>query len=111
MQRITFGKWHSQLDYLDDKYNNLATKLIRFVNEAGEDEYNRYFNLEPIVDFVLEKGFSKYSADYIYRHYVYYLISQKEYIDIDKEEDLHILSDFVLIPEKRVLNKKEIYNI
>lgn len=94
---IHFGKWACQLDYLDCQYNRLATRLIKFAKEAGKDPYNRYFNFEPLVDFALEKDISTKSTDYIYRHYVYNLVSQHDSIDIEQEELNYLIDNFVVI--------------
>ena len=91
---IKFGKWSCQLDYLDYYYHRLATRLIQFAKEVGKDPYDRYFDFEPFVDFVIEKGITDKSADYMYRHYVYYIVSQHEPINIDQEEVKYIFDNF-----------------
>jgi hypothetical protein len=96
---IKFGRWNCQLDYLDYCYNDLATRLIQFAKEAGKDPYGRYFDAEPLVDFVVSAGISDKSADYMYRHYVYHLLSKHEHIDIEQEELRYLIDEFTLLPE------------
>ena len=100
---IKFGRWNCQLDYLDFYHNKLATRLIQFAKEAGKDPYGRYFDAEPLVDFVLATGISDKSPDYMYRHYVYNLISEHEAIDVDKEEMRYLFEEFTLVPENEKL--------
>jgi len=88
---IFFGKWSSQLDYIDDNFNKLATRLIKFVKEIGQDPYNRFFNVEPLLDFAIDTNITDKDINYIYRHYVYNLIAKYEVIDIEKEEAKYYL--------------------
>lgn len=94
---IKFGKWDSQLDYIDYNYHEIITKLIRFAQEAGKDKYDRYFNAECLLDFAITSKITDKSADYIYRHYVYHLLSMHEEIDIDEEEMKNVINEFEYI--------------
>jgi len=88
---IHFGNWSHQLFYLDEEFDNLATKIIYFFKESGQDPYERFLNAEPLVDFAICKKITYKPIEYIYRHYVYNLISKHENIDIEKEEEEYYL--------------------
>lgn len=92
---IKFGKWNHQLDYIDQMYQRLATRLIKFAQEAGPDPYDRYFDAEPFLDFVIKKRLYDKSVDYMYRHYVYHLLSQEEDINVELEEFNHHYQEFI----------------
>ena len=94
---IKFGRWESQLSSLDYQYDRVITKLCNFAAEAGVDQYGRYFDAEPLLDFVLSYELYSKSAEYMYRHYVYYLLSQHELIDVDKEEMDYNCDQFKLL--------------
>jgi len=96
---IKFGKWEPQLDYLNYCYHDMVKRLIQFAKEAGVDPYGRYFDFEPLIDFVISAGISDKSADYMYRHYVYHILSKHEQIDIEKEEIRYLINEFMLVPE------------
>lgn len=91
---IKFGRWDSQLDYLDHTHNNIITKLINLFQEAGTDKYSRYFDGEPILDFALSNNLTDHTADYIYRQYVYHILGKHEDIDPNVEEMKHLVSEF-----------------
>jgi hypothetical protein len=94
---ICFGKWHSQLDYLDCKYHNVGRKLIKLAAEAGVDPYGRYIDAEPLVDFAIQQEITNKTADYIYRHYVYQMLSKHENIDVEQEELRYLYNEFYKI--------------
>ena len=94
---IKFGKWTPKLEFLDYYYHGVVTKLIQFAKEAGHDQYGRYFDGEPLLDFVIQEGITDKSADYMYRHYVYHIIGKHEYIDVEKEELTYLYDQFVEI--------------
>nr|QBK88250.1 MAG: hypothetical protein LCMAC202_06120 [Marseillevirus LCMAC202] len=96
---IRFGRWDCQLDRLDYDYHQLATRFIQFAKEIGEDPYNRYFAVEPLIDFAISTAITNKSTDYIYRHYIYHLLSQYEDIDTDQEELRILFDEFLLVPE------------
>ena len=92
---INFGKYNHMLGWIDIRYNNVATRMIEFAKEAGPDKYNRIYNFEPVLEFAITDKMTGKSIDYIYRHYVYHLLSQVETIDINQEELDYHLSLFI----------------
>lgn len=96
---VKFGKWDSYLPELNRDYNNIVNKLVSFLKEVGKDPYQRCFDIEPLLDFTLANGLSNQSSDYIYRHYVYHLLSSAgNPIDIEEEELQHLIDEFILLP-------------
>ena len=94
---VSFGHWHYYLSYLDYHYHNIVTKLINFAKEAGVDRYGRYYNFEELVDFAMDAQITDKTADYIYRHYTYHIISKHEPINVDEEEYKYLAGDFTII--------------
>ncbi len=97
-ERVKFGRHDPQV--LDYQYNDIATRLELFARESGVDPYNRYFDMEPLVDFAIEKDVTDKSADYIYRHYIYNILTERgEDVDIESEEARILYEEFLLVPE------------
>ena len=96
-ENIIFGKWTNKLDILDYKYDNIISRLIRYIKDLGEDPYNRKINVEMIIDFSIKNNITSNSIDFIYRHYVYNLMSQVQDVDINKEELLNLEREFYVI--------------
>ena len=95
MTRVCFGNWNYKLYYLDLVYNSLASRIIQFAREAGEDPYDRHFDAEPLVDFAVNAGLTDRSVDCIYRHYVYHILGRHETIDVDREELEYYYREFL----------------
>ena len=90
------------INYINELYynifcNDIINQLKNFFKQAGHDKYNRYIDMNPIFEYTLENKLYNTSPDYIYRHYVYYLLSQHEDIDIYKEENNNIINDFEIV--------------
>ena len=100
MPWIKFGVWEPKLEELNEKYDNLIDRILKFVEElGGKDPYDRSYNFEPLITFAVEKGIASNSMDFIYRHYVYSQLKDVEKVDIDKEELRNLVNEFHIIPE------------
>lgn len=94
---INFGKFNYKLGWIDKRYNMISSRIIEFAKEAGPDKYNRSYNFEAILEFAISQKITHKSIDFIYRHYVYHLLMEKQYIvDIDKEEMDYYLRGWIL---------------
>lgn len=93
---INFGEWSDKIDYINT-YNNLADRLIYFFKEVGKDPYNRYYNIENLISFAIDTNNTDKDIDYIYRHYVYNILSKIENVDIKEEEIKNIINEFIII--------------
>jgi len=96
-KNFKLGKWETKGKELDELHENFYDRIVDFAIEIGEDPYNRDFNMEPIIDFAVEKGITTFGLDYIYRHYVYNKLSKIERINIDDEELNFNINDFQLV--------------
>ena len=96
--RVIFGKWEPHLKLLNKKYDRLIDKICKFAQEAGIDPYGRYFVAEAFIDFILAKGHWSKSIEYMYRHFVYFKLSQVQEINIEQIEMIDLEKEFYLIP-------------
>lgn len=90
---IDFGRYSKDRPLLDFLYDNICEKLERFSDEAGVDPYNRKFDAENLLSFVIRKNISKYSVEFIYREYIY---EKLEMLDKNFDRDYAEYQDFLL---------------
>ena len=96
---VDFGKYKESLSFIDQKYNDICTKIINLARQSRlqPDPYERSFNGVELLEFAVHKDFTDKDIDFIYKQFVYEKLARYTKDTVEELELFDLINEFQVI--------------